>query len=83
MRRVEILWKEAKARGCDYITDQQIADAIHDAEFDTLNFPSTIAARHGLPFTWRKEVAIDKIALHEDSIEREEYFDQIINELNE
>ncbi len=45
--RAARLFKEAEKLGCDTPTESMIADAIQDAEFDTLKNYEIIAARHG------------------------------------
>lgn len=45
--RAARLFKKAEKLGCDTPTESMIADAIQDAEFDTLHNPEIIAERHG------------------------------------
>ncbi len=45
--RAARLFKQAEKLGCDTPTESMIADAIQDAEFDTLSYPDIIAERHG------------------------------------
>lgn len=45
--RAARLFKKATKLGCDTPTEAMIADAIQDAEFDTLHNPEIIASRHG------------------------------------
>lgn len=45
--RAARLFKQAEKLGCDTPTESMIADAIQDAEFDTLHNPEIISVRHG------------------------------------
>jgi hypothetical protein len=45
--RAARLFKQAEKLGCDTPTEAMIADAIQDAEFDTLHNSEIIAERHG------------------------------------
>jgi hypothetical protein len=47
LERAARVFKQAEKLGCDTPTEAMIADAIQDAEFDTLKNYQIIAERHG------------------------------------
>ncbi len=81
-QRVTRLFIECEKLGIEYPSEDRIAEIIHDAEYDTLNYPASVAERHGLPFKWNKSVQID--SLPDSALEdEEEFLDQMIEESNE
>lgn len=80
--RILRLFKYVQSVGQDYPTEDQLIEAVHDAEYDTLLFPATVAERHGIPFGWKKEIKWDK-GIGEEQVIEEEILDQLIEESNE
>ena len=57
--------------GMDCPTEEMIADAIADAEFDTINFPEQIAERHGTKLIIPElDAAKDQIEVLKDKVKR-------------
>lgn len=63
--RAERLYKRAEKIGLDAPTDSMIAEAIHDAECDALNFPHRVNAL-GKPsdFVTAVKMAVGRLAEH-------------------
>lgn len=73
--RAARLFKEAEKLGCDTPTETMIAEAIQDAEFDTLWNPEIISERHGgqLPSVGRGTAnhLADQVSQTSVSVERD------------